>query len=261
MDTSRQVLGHKKKVKKEWISENTWKYIEERKATKQRMLTGNQEERAEAAESYKEKDKAVKRGARQDKRNYVDSLAAEAQAAAEVGDTRTVYKITKRLTGGFTSKTTAVRDREGKVLMKTEDQLHRWAEHFKETLNRPDPEEEAIIEDTGFHVEMKRGRITQEEIREAICQTKGNRAPGEDRVTADMLKADTDTSAKGLEKLFNKVWEEETVPEIWKRGIIVKIPKKGDLSLCNNWRGINLLSAPGKVFCRVMLMRLRQAIE
>ena len=218
LDTSRQVLGYKKRMKKEWISENTWNRIEERTATKQRMLTGNQEERTEAAEIYKEKDQAVKRGARQDKRNYMDGLATEAQAAAEMGDTRTVYRITKSLTGGFTSKTTAVRDRNGKVLMKTEDQLHRWAEHFKETLNRPDPEVEATIEDTGFHVEMKRGRITQGEIKEAIRHTKGNRAPGEDRITADMLKADTATSAKALDKLFNKVWEEETVPETWKRG-------------------------------------------
>ena len=178
-----------------------------------------------------------------------------------MGDTRTVYRITKSLTGGFTNKTTAVRDRNGKVLMKTEDQLHRWAEHFKETLNRPDPEEEATIEDTGFHVEMKQGRVTQEEIKEALRHTKGNRAPGEDRITADMLKADTATSAKALDKLFNKVWEEETVPETWKRGIIVKLPKKGDLSVCSNWRGINLLSVPGKIFCRVMLLRLRQAIE
>ena len=88
---------------------------------------------------------------------------------------------------------------------------------------------------------MKRGRITQQEIREAIRQTKGNRAPGEDRITADMLKADPAVSAKALDKLFNRVWEEEKVPETWRKGIIVKLPKKGDLSVCSNWRGINLL--------------------
>merc|ERR1712002_1108115 len=104
--------------------------------------------------------------------------------------------------------------------MKSEDQLRRWAEHFKETLNRPDPEEEAIIEDTEFQVEMKRGPITQEEIKGAIRQTKGNRAPGEDRITADMLKADSDVRAMALERLYNSVWEEEKVPEAWKKGII-----------------------------------------
>ena len=63
----------------------------------------------------------------------------------------------------------------------------------------------AAIEDMGFQIEMTRGNITQQEIERAIRQTKGNRSPGEDRVTADMLKADPTTSAKSLKKLFNKV--------------------------------------------------------
>ena len=51
-------------------------------------------------------------------------------------------------------------------------------------------------------IEMKKGKITVEEIASAIKQTKGNRAPGEDRVTADMLKADPHLSAQMLVKLF-----------------------------------------------------------
>ena len=261
IDISADVLGHRRREKKEWISQTTWQLIEERRTAKQRMLGGSKEDKATAAETYREKNVAVKKSARRDKREYTDSLAREAQSAAERGDTRTVYKITKTLTGGFTSKSTVVKDKEGKVLMKEDDQLNRWAEHFKETLNRPDPEEEETIEDTGFHIEMKRGRITRQEITEAIRQTKGNRAPGEDRITADMLKADPATSARVLEELFNRVWEEEKVPETWKKGIIVKLPKKGDLSVCGNWRGINLLSVPGKIFCRVLLQRMRQTLE
>ena len=95
------------------------------------MITGIEEDRADAAVIYKEKDQAVKRGARQDKRDFVDKLATEAQEAAEKGDSRTVYRITKTLTGGFVSKTTTVKDRNGHVLMKSEEQLCRWAEHFK----------------------------------------------------------------------------------------------------------------------------------
>ena len=49
------------------------------------------------------------------------------------------------MTGGFGTKATTVKERNENVLMKSEDQLHRWAEHFKETLNRPDPEVEANI--------------------------------------------------------------------------------------------------------------------
>ncbi|VDP71922.1 unnamed protein product [Schistosoma mattheei] len=33
---------------------------------------------------------------------------------------------------------------------------------------------------------------------------------------------------------------------------MTKIPKKGDLSKCKNYRGTTLLSIPGKVFNRVL---------
>ena len=110
-------------------------------------------------------------------------------------------------------------------------------------------------------IEMKKRKITVEEIASAIKQNKGNRAPGEDRLTADMLKADLHLSAQMLVKLFNQAWEEEKVPDDWKKGIIVKLPKKGDLSVCDNWRGINLLSVPRKIFCRVLLQRIRQGVD
>ena len=172
-----------------------------------------------------------------------------------------MYKISKTLAGRFTNRTTAVRDRNGQMLATQVDQRNRWAEHFREILNRPDPEEEADVDDTGFYIEVDHEDIIQQEIEQVITQTKGNRASGEDRVTSDILKADPISSAKALRKLFSEVWKEEKVPKAWNKSIIIKLPMKGDLSVCSNWRGISLLSIPGKMFCRVLLQRLRQAIE
>ncbi|VDO98702.1 unnamed protein product [Schistosoma curassoni] len=39
------------------------------------------------------------------------------------------------------------------------------------------------------------------------------------------------------------------------------IQKKGDLSKCENYRGITLLSVPGKVFTRVLLNRMKDSID
>ena len=43
--------------------------------------------------------------------------------------------------------------------------------------------------------------------------------------------------------------------------MIIKLPKKGDLKDCSNYRGIMLLSAPGKVLNRVLLERMKEAID
>ena len=45
------------------------------------------------------------------------------------------------------------------------------------------------------------------------------------------------------------------------QGHLVKLPKKGDLGNCNNYRGITLLSIPGKVFNRVILNRIKDAVD
>ncbi|VDO99558.1 unnamed protein product [Schistosoma curassoni] len=64
-----------------------------------------------------------------------------------------------------------------------------------------------------------------------------------------------------LHLLFKKIWEEEQVPMDWKKGHLVKIPKKGDLSKCENYRVITLLSIPGKVLNRVLLNRMKDAAD
>ncbi|VDP43467.1 unnamed protein product [Schistosoma curassoni] len=46
----------------------------------------------------------------------------------------------------------------------------------------------------------------------------------------------------------------------WKKGHI-KIPKKGDLSHCENYRGITLLSIPGKDFNRVLPKRMKDSVD
>jgi hypothetical protein len=45
------------------------------------------------------------------------------------------------------------------------------------------------------------------------------------------------------------------------RRLLVKIPKKGDLSSCENWRGITLLCAASKILTTVMLERMKAAAD
>ena len=48
---------------------------------------------------------------------------------------------------------------------------------------------------------------------------------------------------------------------MWKKGLIVKMFKKGDLSDCNNWRGVTLLPVISKISSRMMLERIKIGIE
>ncbi|GFR60772.1 endonuclease-reverse transcriptase [Elysia marginata] len=186
----------------------------------------------------------------------MEGKATEAQTAAAKGDTLTLFKITRELTSPGFGKTSIVKDKNGKVITREEDQCTRWAKHMKEIFNRPNPEQSAEIGRSARELEMKRGSITYKEIEKTIGDIKSNRAPGEDNITTDRLKADSEMSVKCLVELFNRVWA-----ETWRKGIIVKLPKKGDLSQCGNWKSTKLLSVPGKIFCRVMLCRIKSSID
>ena len=62
-----------------------------------------------------------------------------------------------------------------------------------------------------------------------------------DNIASEALKVDMGTSVEILFPLFKKIWEEEKIPSDWKKGLLIKLPKKGDLLECDNWRGITLL--------------------
>ncbi|VDP44279.1 unnamed protein product [Schistosoma margrebowiei] len=95
----------------------------------------------------------------------------------------------------------------------------------------------------------------------AVRLIKNEKATGPDNIPAEALKSDIEATTKMLYLLFKKIWEEEQVPMDWKEGHLVKIPKKKDLNKCENYRGITLLSIPGKVFNRVLLNRMKDAVD
>ena len=95
----------------------------------------------------------------------------------------------------------------------------------------------------------------------AVKALKSGKAPGADRITVEMLKADVTVTAPILTEIFRQVWESKQVPEAWKTGLIFKLAKKGDLGDCSNWRGITLLSLTSKVFSRIVMTRLKAALE
>ena len=64
-----------------------------------------------------------------------------------------------------------------------------------------------------------------------------------------------------LYSLFEEICEKEEIPKKWKEGYIIKIHKKGYLSRCDNFRGITLLSVPGKVLNRIIMERMKGEVD
>ena len=64
-----------------------------------------------------------------------------------------------------------------------------------------------------------------------------------------------------LYSLFEEIWVKEEISAECKEGYLIQIPKKGDLSRCDNFREITLLSVPGKVLNRIILARMKDEVD
>ena len=77
----------------------------------------------------------------------------------------------------------------------------------------------------------------------------------------EMFKADPKCSTNTLMRIFKSIWRCKKVPTDWKKGIIVKIPKKCTRTDCSNWRDITLLSVPGKILGKIIYKRICTAVD
>ena len=260
--TCNDVLGKKTKKHKEWLSLDTWNLITERTRLKGKInMLKDQDERQTLQSLYWEKTRGIQTSARRDKRKFVEDLTEEAETAAGKRDMKRLYEITRQLSGKWNKPTRPVQDKNGDIITGEENERKRWAEHFEEILNRPPPPAPPNIPPATQPLEVNIGPPTKQETMKAIKSLKAGKAAGPDGIPPEALKADIKTSTDMLHPLLVKIWETETVPEEWRKGMLVKLPKKGDLSSCNNWRGIMLLSIPGKVLSRIMLERLKATLD
>ena len=99
------------------------------------------------------------------------------------------------------------------------------------------------------------------EIRGALNQLKNNKAPGDDGITAELLKAGGKPLLLALQKMFDTVISSGTVPEEWSRSVVVLFFKKGDRALLKNYRPIALLSHIYKLFSRVLTNRIARRLD
>jgi hypothetical protein len=153
------------------------------------------------------------------------------------------------------------KNKEGQLVGGTEESLKRWVEYFgevygigeKETLQTE--EEESLT--TGECEEPPR----KEEIKEIIKRFKNNKAPGENGITAEMLKVGGQNLEENIVKLINKAWDEETIPQRWKETLICPLHKKGDRSKCENYRGIALMDTIYKIMAVSIKSSVNEVVE
>ena len=87
------------------------------------------------------------------------------------------------------------------------------------------------------------------------------KAAGESGTLPELLMYGSPVIVDKLVGLFSLVWRDGCVVGSYYNSLIVPIPKKSNLKLCDNWRGISLLNVVGKLLGRIVQSRLRLVAE
>ena len=104
--------------------------------------------------------------------------------------------------------------------------------------------------------------ITIEEVKRAMNDMRGGKAPGMDGVRVELLKERGVTVLEWLVRLFNICFMLSIVPVDWVIACMVPLYRgKRDMYECSNFRGVSLLSVEGKVYGRVLINRIRDKTE
>ena len=103
--------------------------------------------------------------------------------------------------------------------------------------------------------------ITKDEVEAAIRQTKGGKAPGEDKITSEMWRSLGSFGVEKLTQLFNSIYDTGQFPEDLVKSIFIPLPKKPMATECGDHRLISLMPHATKIFLRVILNRVKQLID
>ena len=97
---------------------------------------------------------------------------------------------------------------------------------------------------------------TAEEVRHQITLLKRDKAAGPDGLQPALFKEGGEELVTSLTNILRTVWHSEQVPEEWNTSIVIPIFKKGARSLCENHRGISLVSVASNLLSGLILQRL-----
>lgn len=257
-DVAKSVLGYRKSQKTApWISKEILELSDQRK-----QLKADRNKSSELRKEYNLMTRKIKRKSKECKQQWIEAKCQKVEDSQRKHDTRTLYKTANEICGTFVPKLPTVKSKAGETLAEKEQIKGRWKEYYEGLYNEQNPVDETVLDElpptnTAEHMDD----FLEEEVAAAIKNLKKGKSPGEDNITAEMLQAGEECSVKMMHTLCNKIYQEEQCPADWGKAVIVPLFKKGDKKECNNYRGISLLSVPGKVYTRVLQQRMKRYVE
>ena len=185
---------------------------------------------------------------------FYASMASEVEQASKDGKHSAAWKVIDRMTGRKCRQVCSI------AADSQQDRLTLWRDHFMRLLaSKPPDVALPVLQVHEGMLPIDEGSISLNEIATAASQLKTGKACGMDSIPPELLKL------TGIHEILlpvlNQAFETGVVPDEWKVSGIIPIFKKGDASVCANYRGIALMSLAAKLYNRILLNRIQPHVE
>ena len=189
------------------------------------------------------------------------------------------WRWAKKVAGRGRQRTvglTPIKDSKGQLILDPQAIANTWAQHCASLC----ADVSGHSRDASFWQGVVRGRprpdlqvnddVSWPELVMILRQLKSGKAPGRSGLSMEWLKLAIESNpgtepqspfGKILFTIVKHVFEDGVVPDNLNKALVVNIPKKGDLTDPNNYRGISLMECVLKVVCTLAIRRVEHAVE
>ena len=146
------------------------------------------------------------------------------------------------------------------IFIEADDRLEAWKVHFQKLLNADNNNMKVSEVEKVFDIfpQISYGDFSRNEVDVALKQMKNGKAPGLGGIPPEVWKLPK--IRKILRSFCNETYHGNR-PDEWGISAITPIPKKGNLKLTDNYRGISLTQVAAKVYNQLLLHRIRPTID
>ena len=199
---------------------------------------------------------------------WMENIANECDDAAIKCDPKRAWEVIREIQQGLQGhhrepQIMKMRLENGTLATNDEENADVFEPHSFNVFNRNDaPVDNNVLQmiqqrPMKTHLDQPPTRL---EITTHINKAGQDKSGGESGITGRALKALGSVSIQTIHELFTNFWNDTADYDEWHEAILKWLPKKGDLSQANNWRGICLGDALARIFSSILTARLNQVI-
>ena len=167
----------------------------------------------------------------------------------------------KELTSSKHDRTTTIQDKAGTYLTEQQEILKRWTEYCSKLYTHTTTGDPKVL-DVPPSINNDSYPILREEVEAAIFteERKVGRS-GQHSIGGCPGGGELEAMIDMLLIICNKIWQTGEWPTPWTQSLIITLPKKGNLQLCQNLPTMSLISHPSKVMLKFLKRLKPQVVE